>query len=370
MSRRTTSGPGARRRPSPNHIPYQLQYPHEYGDTGPRIGTTAGTMTQTEIDHILNGSHLGRALRNLVRGTPADVSSLLASVESDNYSLVGTRATCRCHYLRLDGNGRPRLDALIERLCLHVLDYAIPRSEIEAARANPSTRHLVKLLREAEHLFAGMSTTGEGGELLLWLLTEMILGLPQIICKMSLKTSGGVHYHGIDGVHAGVDATTGALCLYWGESKFHATLSSAVESCFNDLAPFLTEPATSTSRQNRDLVLLSRHIDLNNGQLEAALKRYLDPDNPQFNSLEFRGLALVGFDCEHYPSDPNTAIQDHLNSAMATAVQSWNGRIAERIRDASLSSFVIHCFCVPVPSVEKFRALFLQGIGHTNNAAT
>lgn len=325
-------------------------------------------MSQPSTEEILNQTPLGRALQTLVRGTPDDVSSLLASVKSEDYSVSDTRATCRCHYLCLDGNGRPRINGLIERMCHHVLDYAIPRSEIEAARTRPSTRHLVKLHEQAKRLFVQIQTTGEGGELLLWMLSEMILGLPQIICKMSLKTSGGVHYHGIDGIHAGVDDATERLCLYWGESKFHASFSSAVRSCFNDIAPFLLEPITSSSRQNRDLVLLRDNIDLNDARLEQAFMRFIDPDDPEFNRLECRGLALVAFDCNHYPSAPNATLQQQLDDAMVEAVADWRSSIAARITDSSLGSFVIHCFCVPVPSVVHFRELFLQGLGYPTDA--
>jgi hypothetical protein len=325
-------------------------------------------MSPSDSTTNLDTSLLGRALQNLVRGTPTDNESLLACVESNDYALESTRATCRCHYLQLDGNGRPRAEALVERLCEYVLDYAIPRRKIEEVRDDITTRQLVRLTNEAKGLFTRLSNTGEGGELLLWMLSEMILGLPQVICKMSLKTSGNVHYHGIDGIHAGVDDGSETLCLYWGESKFHASFSGAVNRCFNDIAPFLTEPITSSSRQSRDLVLLRDNVDLNDDRLEAAFKRFIDPDDPQFNRLECRGLALVGFDCDHYPSAPNEMVQSQIDDAMANAVAQWHSSITTRITATSLTSFVIHCFCMPVPSVERMRELFLEGLGHTNNA--
>ncbi|WP_223252149.1 Hachiman antiphage defense system protein HamA [Paracoccus mutanolyticus] len=57
-------------------------------------------------------------------------------------------------------------------------------------------------------MFTDLKSSGEGGELLLYLLTERFLGLPQILCKMSLKTSA--HYHGADGV-CRVELMPGAL---------------------------------------------------------------------------------------------------------------------------------------------------------------
>ena len=61
-----------------------------------------------------------------------------------------------------------------------------------------------------------LERSGEGGELPLYLLLEMLLGLPQLLCKMPLKTSAETHLHGVDGVH-GKLLPSGDLALYWGE---------------------------------------------------------------------------------------------------------------------------------------------------------
>ena len=107
-----------------------------------------------------------------------------------------------------------------------MVDFAIPRSKIQEAsdelKLTGSSRRWARLTREASSLFTDLAKTGEGGELILFVLAEHVFKLPQIICKMSLKTSGHVHYHGADGVHASVDSQDGSLCLHWGESKMYS----------------------------------------------------------------------------------------------------------------------------------------------------
>ena len=79
-------------------------------------------------------------------------------------------------------------------------------------------------------LFPDIESSGEGGELLLFVLAETLLRLPQILCKMSLKTNLRMHVHGADGVHAGVDPGMGRVALWWGESKIYDA-ASAIREC-------------------------------------------------------------------------------------------------------------------------------------------
>jgi hypothetical protein len=47
---------------------------------------------------------------------------------------------------------------------------------------------------------------------------------------MDLKTDTRLHYHGADGVYAGV-TPEGLLKLYWGESKIYKDAGAAIRDC-------------------------------------------------------------------------------------------------------------------------------------------
>lgn len=125
-----------------------------------------------------------------------------------------------------------------------VVDYAIPRSKLVDAKARDnrfnSTEVVAELVEPAKRSFTDLANTGEGGEMLLFLLAERFLKLPQILCKMDLKTDSRMHYHGADGEYAGVTAE-GTLKLYWGESKVYGDASAAIRDCLSSLSPFLIE---------------------------------------------------------------------------------------------------------------------------------
>lgn len=305
---------------------------------------------------------LAAALARLARGTPTDLSALLHDVER-HVVVDGTNITAHCHCLTLDGNGRPRIKDLVEAVAEHVLDYAIPRSEYRAAREEAdlsgSSQKVVRLHTRARTLFTDLMKSGEGGELLLFALAEKLLQLPQLICKMSLKTNTRMHIHGADGLHAGVDERTGKLLLYWGESKIFGDVTSAVRDCLKSLAPMLQNHEAST----RDLQLLQRHLNVDNDDLENALKKFLNPDDPAFNSLEFRGLCLVGFDCDAYPEVPSKTELKAVVSAITSTLPAWKQHVAKRVKEEKIDAFSMHFLFVPFPSADEFRKLFREHLG-------
>ncbi len=306
-------------------------------------------------------------LNTLARGDRSDLAALLHDVEV-NAQVGGTKVTCHCHCLKLDASGRPRAEELAKAIAEHATAFAIPRSKIASARDHlirtGSPNQVNALYDQAKALFTDIASSGEGGELLLFVLAETILRIPQLMCKMSLKTNPRMHVHGADGVHASVDPDTQRLALYWGESKLYADPTAAIRECLASIAPMLIS-AGPDAANSRDLQLLDRAIDLDDQNLEAALRRYLDPRDPLFLSLELRGICLVGFDSNAYGSH---SVQDQLARAIFAELPSWKENIVRRIGVENLSDFSLHFFCVPFPSAEEFRRVMRKYLGVDNVA--
>jgi len=302
----------------------------------------------------------------LLRSKPSELDAYFGEIGVST-AIASTQATVHCRYLKLDGSHSPRVKDLADRLARELINYAIPRSEIEAAATSASGPHDAKfhaaLYRKATRLFTDLAKTGEGGEILLYLMAETYLRLPQILCKMSLKTSSQMHYHGVDGVHGAVDPVTGTLTLYWGESKLYATPSGAIDACFTSLAPFVLPTGGSATPLKRDIELITDNIDLGDPATEAALLRYLNPDDPLFNKLTYRGIALVGFDSDSYTPATTPLVEGTLLNILQTSVASWHNSCGFHINKHKVAEIGIELFCVPFPSVEAFRDAFLTEIG-------
>lgn len=268
----------------------------------------------------------------------------------------------RTHLIPADVNGIFQESKLAEFLADLITDYCIPRERrIEAIQEEIRTgSHEASnaLRREAVELFVESETSGEAGELLLYLLTERVLGAPQILSKMSLKTANMVHYHGADGVHA--KRTDRGLALYWGESKIHADRAAAVRECLQSVGPFMTDPDRKTA--TRDLGLVRDNLDVEGKELKDAMVRFFIKRNPEWNLLELRASCLVGFNLETYPnyvSSSDIREDDDIHKM----ISSWSNHLADHVSGNKLNAFEIDFFMVPFISVNDFRKLTLKALG-------
>ncbi|MFQ6350085.1 HamA C-terminal domain-containing protein [Pseudomonas sp. R11F] len=304
-------------------------------------------------------------LESALTGDPEALEVHLELVERD-VLIDGHLVKIHCHCLSVDGNGRVQPRRLAEFMRNAVADYAIPRSKLAEAKARDrrfnSTEAVAELVERAKRSFTDLTNTGEGGEMLLFLLAERFLKLPQILCKMDLKTDNRMHYHGADGVYAGV-TPEGILKLYWGESKVYGDASSAIRDCFNSLAPFLIEPEHEEAERESDLILLSDKADLSNPVLTDALKKYFDKSSVMSNRVQYCGVALVGFDAPFYPKGDAKGVAEEIVKASRAELTSWSKSIGNRLKLEKLEQMEIEVFCLPLPSAEGFRAAFLKAMG-------
>ena len=306
------------------------------------------------------------ALNNLVRGSQGELKAFLNECCFQKI-IDKTGAYLHCYHVALDGNGRPRVEDFIEFIATKLVDYSIPRTEFDKAaeylKKYSSDSELAKLRAKAEALFTDLWNTGEGGELLLYILVQELLQIPQLLCKMPLKTSARMHYHGVDGIHAKFDSTTGLLALYWGESKLYKNVDEAIKECFTSLKGYLLDPSGAGGAQERDINLVKDNLDLNDEQLENALVDYFDKNHPKYNQVNYRGVCLIGFDSDKYPLKPNSMTLEDLHKLVSAKVTEWlTSAQKELLAHTPLESFEIHVFMIPFPSVEDFRQKFLNAL--------
>lgn len=288
----------------------------------------------------------------ILAGDPEQLDVHLALIEK-GFKIAGCETQVSCHCLTVDAMGRIKIARLAEYLRLVLTDYAIPRSKIAEAKARDlernSTIAVNSLLFEAKKLFTDLEKTGEGGEMLLYVLAQHFLKLPQVLCKMDLKTDSQMHYHGADGVYAGV-TEEGVLKLYWGESKIYGNPTEALAECLKSLAPYLIEDESENANRERDLVLLSDKADLSNPSITAAFKRYFDKSSVMSNRVVYCGIALVGFDVGFYPSKGVAAIADAIAGAAKSEFATWTKQAGKHVTKNGLGAFEIKLLCVPMPS--------------------
>lgn len=308
------------------------------------------------------------AIDNLLVKSQDEISSRLEEIEFE-IRVPNTLAKGYCHCVKLDANGNTRVNDLTDFIVERMVDYAIPKKEIDKAKAylnrTGSTAKILALQKKAKELFVDLKKTGEGGEMLLYTLIQQFLRIPQLISKMSLKTSGNLHYQGVDGVHVKYDPTDDTLVLYWGESKMYKDVKDGLRSCFESLKCYLLDTYSYKSTQERDLQLITSNIseNVNDEQLEDLLVRYFDKDDNLSNKLKYKGVCFVGFDFEKYPNRPNSKTVSVLVNEVKSEINNWFKDVGDAILShKNLEQYEIHVFLIPFPSVEKFRDYFLESI--------
>jgi hypothetical protein len=330
------------------------------------VGVKDAAASTTDVPD----SGLEEALRRALRGNSADLAAHLNVLDRD-IAIGETKTRLHCYFLPVDGNGRVRFKPLAEFLRDRIVDYAIPRRTIEealrVAQESGSTVPTSKLYERARQLFTDLAQTGEGGELLLFAMAESVFRLTQIICKMSLKTSTSMHYHGSDGVYAEA-RSDGGLNLYWGESKIYADPAAAIRECLSSLSPFLVQSDGQDADREQDILLVNEFANFSDQRLVDGLKRFLDRDHPKSLQTTHCGIALTAFDSTSYPNEDIEATVDEIASAIRSELARWRGHVERRIEHEKLSRFDIHFICVPVPSSEAFRQYFLDLLGVKHDA--
>ncbi|MCD8172170.1 MAG: DUF1837 domain-containing protein [Alistipes sp.] len=275
-----------------------------------------------------------------------------------------------CYCLKVDANGNLRLKDLIDFIDTKIIEYAIPKKEIDQAKQylveTNSPSKIEALKKKAKGLFTDLEKTGEGGEILLYILTQEFLKLPQLISKMSLKTSGQLHYQGADGIHVKYDTGSDCLNLYWAEAKMYQKLSDAITQCFDSLKGFLLDAQGYGSTQERDLQLITSNIqdNINDTELENIIVRYFDKDDDLSNKIVYKGICFIGFDCNKYPKEDDLSkTMDEIKNAISAEHDKWYDSLGNKIKShVNLDTKEIHIFLMPFPSVAKFREYYLTTI--------
>jgi Cap4 SAVED domain len=303
--------------------------------------------------------------KQAIGSKPSTLEVHLDLVERD-VEIAGCKVRIHCHCLKVDANGRVSAVRLAEFIRTAVIDYAIPHEARQRAKERDDREGgfaaTIELYHRALGMFTDLKTSGEGGEILLYLLAERFLGLPQILCKMSLKTSAQVHYHGADGVYADVDED-GVLNLYWGESKIHSDPTRAIRECLSSLKPFLDEEDGESAQRERDLVLLSERADLGKPELNSSLRRFFDQTDPLVKRKRYRAVALVGFDSADYPAAGGKCGANDIVDASRSALNKWSEKVENRLTIEKLTDCQIEFLCLPLPDAEAFRLAVLASLG-------
>ncbi len=314
-------------------------------------------------------------LKSAFAALSKDYGGLAARIRGLTHTIVcpSTGVTLRLHFPSFR-QSKPSVSELVDAVAAYLVHFALPRSEVEGLTSVYHSIDAVEFMKRcsilesrARALFIKANQTtnrnGEAGELLLYLLTEWILGAPQLIAKMALKTNPNMPVHGADGVHVLYRENDKKLLLYWGESKLYADVGDAIAAAVKSISE-----ALSSEKLQHEINLVQQNIDFSGLKPEdkEALLRYLNPFEESYNERHDITTCLIGFDFDGFAkvaavnADKAEAQFKSLAEAELAKVAP---ALAKALTDAGLKTQPVEIFFFPVPSVSDFRDLFQKKIG-------
>jgi hypothetical protein len=306
-------------------------------------------------------------LRAILKGNHAPFRAFVRQAEY-SWGQNGLDVTGKFFYLPFGADGKPAVEQFTELVYGNIINFCIPRgrrAEIDLAyEETRDTRHLLQISDEARDLFVraiqSQKTSGEAGELILYMLLEAFLEAPQIASKMYLKTNANIPVHGSDGIHLARGVHNGNLRLIWGESKLHADLSNALDSICASVSAFYREVNFHTPRDH-DISVIRKHLDIDDTSLRSELLRYFDPYYPENLYLEESIACFVGFnykECEEISKLRGPELERYFSERYLQRVASACALFEEKIRASELSHLTFYFFLLPLPSVDELRKRF------------
>jgi len=180
-----------------------------------------------------------------------------------------------------------RQSEFLEFLLNSIVTYALKKTE--SKNLNPQqVRNLWKI---AKNRYVKDKKTGELGELILFHLLELDQNAVQIANKMSLKTAGGHHFHGVDAVHFGFLGEDKVFFI--GSSKTAEHFSHALSNSIDELDKFYE----NEEKKDFEIALVTGNIsDHVPKKIRDEIKDYLKREKRDMSKYYEIHAIFIGYD--------------------------------------------------------------------------
>jgi hypothetical protein len=270
------------------------------------------------------------------------------------------QALARFHYLKLNPiTGEPMLQELVDVLYDQLAEYCLKASKLESATY--SHQHNT-IQREARALLRKHKTGGEAGEILAYFLIESVLGAPQLVAKMDLKTSTNVESLGVDGLHFKWSGTDNALDIYCAESKLEKEPSAAISNAVKSLVGFY-----HTKGYMNEIRLATAHFKHSDEEMKRQVINILQNRTPSV-TYRFRHACLVGYNWKGYVGLAGVDVRER-EKEFRVRYAAERDRLHNLIRihfpkakEAAGTLIAFDVFFLPFQSVQQFRDAFNNAV--------
>lgn len=266
--------------------------------------------------------------------------------------LKNVRARLRFQFLKINPNGAPKFRELAEGLANQMVEYCFSASKRKMAKT-PAAKTALAL--EARKLLRRSDTSGESGEMLLYLLLESVLKAPQVVSKMDLKTNRKMELHGSDGIHMRWDENQDTLDLYFGEAKLEASLPAALSSAANSIQNFHLE-----GLREREFGMVTSHFKHLDSASKREVMRLIDGKTPS-GACRINHGCLIGYKSPIYAKLQSTdfrQLEAEFAALYAGTIADIKEHAEAKFGAIKVTDLFFEVFILPFRTVQEFRDAF------------
>jgi hypothetical protein len=266
---------------------------------------------------------------------------------------ISSRVEASFHFIKYH-DCSCREDDFLKVLRKYIFTYCFPRTRYK----HQDAFDIGDLTWEARDKFfnpSDPSNSGELGEIALYFLLEGYLKAPQIVSKMSLKTTDGENFKGSDGIHFG--RYNDKNCIFYCESKLDKERCDALRYCIESVIDF------HNTKKDFEVSLIRNNIDVDNQELRKAIIDYLDPASEKTEDWIEINACFVGYNWDKFTiieqQTDNTLLQEELKNMYKEDIEHIKNYLQKRI-DPSKTKQRFYFFIIPFKDVERLRVKFME----------
>jgi len=291
---------------------------------------------------------------------------LFDNVEHNNI-VNGVDVNLHFKYLKFDPNGNPKIDLLVNTLFNYFTHYcfsARKRTYDENMDEMEQEFFRNELMNEAKELFRkwqeeditdnNQPKSGEIGEMILWLVMEVVIKAPQVVAKMDLKTNPNLEVFGSDGIHLKIDDND-MLNIFFGEAKFYGDIYKALDSAFESIEGF-----HSNEMNIHEYNLVTTHYKYLKDTQQDKIYKYIT-GKIKDHEVKINHACLIGYDWDKYKRlDTNERIEfiKNFTEVYEEETKRLTNLIQTRFDKFSKKEFTFEVFFIPFKSVQELRTAF------------
>ena len=288
-----------------------------------------------------------------------DYKTIFDRIEHTNI-INSVKVNLRFKYIKFTPNGELKLDLLVNTLVSYFTHFCFSAQKREIDKSltkSEQEQQQNKLYTEARKLFrkwnSAGSTSGEMGEMILWLLMEVVLKAPQMVAKMDLKTNPNLESFGSDGIHMKV--VDDILNIYFGEAKLYNSITRALDSIFDSIKGF-----HENGMQQHEYNMVTTHYKYLKEDDKEKVFKFIQ-GSLETHELKVNHACLVGYDWKEYEKFNSLQREEFLEDFIESYKNDTDRLtklIQTRFDKFSKKNLTFEVFFLPVKSVQELRDKF------------